>query len=100
MAATFPAVRAEIPRNCLRDDFVTSASTRKRPKVPRVEPLMAVSDGKTNIGQRLRVACGGRQDYSRVAQKRSIHSALIIYELSDPRAAGQVTVASAFAEPE
>jgi len=65
-----------------------------------VEPLTALSDGKTNISHRLRVACGGRQDYSRVRAAKSIHSALIICELSDPRAAGQVTVASAFAEPE
>src|SRR5262249_28927639 len=26
VAATFPAVRAEIPRNCLRDEFITCTS--------------------------------------------------------------------------
>ncbi len=32
VAATFPAVRAEIPRNCLRDEFVTCTSwlTKRR----------------------------------------------------------------------
>ena len=42
----------------------------------------------------------GRITHESRRQKRGIRSALIICELSDPRAAGQVTVASAFAEPE
>jgi hypothetical protein len=42
----------------------------------------------------------GRTTHESRRQKRGIHSALIICELSDPRAADQVTVASAFAEPE
>jgi hypothetical protein len=40
----------------------------------------------------------GRTTHESRRQKRSIRSALIIFELSDP--AGQVTVASAFGEPE
>ena len=40
----------------------------------------------------------GRTTHESRRQKRSIRSALIIFELSDP--ASQVTVASAFGEPE